>query len=192
MGLDSVELLVTVENHFGINIPDREAEQIRTVHDFASCIAKYISISSDSKCKSQMLFYILRDYITEEVGFAKEKFLPSTIINDVIPFENRKDVWNKIETDLNIELPQLSKKDVENDISFFKALFSKERLTDKTIRDLVNWILSLNHKKLMNVGTVFSINEIERILIGVISETNGLEVEEIEPHHRIVEDLGIS
>jgi len=34
MGLDTVDLLITVEKHFGISIPDQEAEQMITVGDF--------------------------------------------------------------------------------------------------------------------------------------------------------------
>jgi acyl carrier protein len=35
MGLDSVELIMTIEDKFGIAIPDTECEQIYTVQDMA-------------------------------------------------------------------------------------------------------------------------------------------------------------
>ncbi|MET3878712.1 phosphopantetheine-binding protein [Chitinophaga sp. OAE865] len=45
MGLDSVELLVTFEKHFGIGIPDAEAETIFTVQDMTDVIAKHLAIT---------------------------------------------------------------------------------------------------------------------------------------------------
>ena len=35
MGLDSVELVMSVENKFGIRIPDTDCEKIYTVQDFS-------------------------------------------------------------------------------------------------------------------------------------------------------------
>ncbi len=42
MGLDSVELLVTFEEYFGIGIPDAEAETIFTVQDMTDVTAYII------------------------------------------------------------------------------------------------------------------------------------------------------
>ena len=40
MGLDSVELLMDVEERFGIRIPDEEAAQMRTVAELYACILR--------------------------------------------------------------------------------------------------------------------------------------------------------
>lgn len=42
MGLDTVELLMTVEKHFGISIPDQEAENIITVGDFHEAVWQHL------------------------------------------------------------------------------------------------------------------------------------------------------
>jgi acyl carrier protein len=46
MGLDSVELLIRVEQHFAIAIPDYEAAKITTVQDLADCVYTKVTTSS--------------------------------------------------------------------------------------------------------------------------------------------------
>ena len=60
MGLDSVEILMKVEDTFGIKIPDQEAEQILTVGDFHNAVWRHLSGKQTDKYKSQNLFYKLR------------------------------------------------------------------------------------------------------------------------------------
>ena len=45
MGLDSVELLVYVEDQFGIEISDLEAEKIITVGEFAEAVFSKIKLN---------------------------------------------------------------------------------------------------------------------------------------------------
>ncbi len=198
MGLDSVELVMEVEKYFGIDIPDAEAEAVRTVDDFAQCAARYISINKGQKCKSQMLFYVLRDYIAEVLNFPKERFMPSTLIGEVFPLENRKEQWTKMSDDLGLEIPTLSKRDLDPDIhynnSFLFALFNvpeREDVSGKTIRDLTDWILTLNHERFIDAGNIASIQDIERVIIYFISEKCGIDVDSIQIHHKIANDLGI-
>ncbi|GAA4338049.1 hypothetical protein [Flaviaesturariibacter amylovorans] len=41
MGLDTVELIVRIEQHFAICIPDAEAERIATVQDLADAVLRH-------------------------------------------------------------------------------------------------------------------------------------------------------
>ena len=43
MGMDTVELIVAIENHFGIQIPDQEASEIYRIKDIYYLVAKYTS-----------------------------------------------------------------------------------------------------------------------------------------------------
>ncbi len=42
MGLDLVELIMEIEDEFGIKIPDREVGGIRTVGLLAECVARHV------------------------------------------------------------------------------------------------------------------------------------------------------
>ena len=46
MGLDSVELIMSVEDKFGIRIEDSEAEKIYTVQEFADIVFSKIMLQS--------------------------------------------------------------------------------------------------------------------------------------------------
>ncbi len=60
MGLDSVEILVNVENTFGITISNYEAEKIATVGDIHNVVWRNIQGRQSMRCRSQQLFYKLR------------------------------------------------------------------------------------------------------------------------------------
>ncbi len=49
----------------------------------------------------------------------------------------------------------------------------------------------MNYEGLFDANAISSKYEIERIIPGIISHKMGIPVNEIEPHHRIVYDLGI-
>lgn len=55
MGLNSVELLMAVEEKFGITISDEEACSISTVGDLHQCVVSKVNIS-DKSCLSHGLF----------------------------------------------------------------------------------------------------------------------------------------
>jgi hypothetical protein len=60
MGMDTIEILMKVEDTFDIKIPDREAEKILTVGDFHDVVWRQLYSKSSERCKSQSLFYKLR------------------------------------------------------------------------------------------------------------------------------------
>ncbi|MEV4885304.1 hypothetical protein MRBLMN1_003840 [Chitinophaga ginsengisegetis] len=54
MGLDSVDLLVAIENYFGIQIPDTEAQEIFTVQNMVDVVAKHLHLSDDSMSNGEI------------------------------------------------------------------------------------------------------------------------------------------
>jgi acyl carrier protein len=107
MGLDSVEILVKVENTFGINIPDQEAEKIRTVGDFHNCVWKHLQGKYSDRCESQSLFYKLRQSVADTFNFPKQAFRSETALDKIFPHNNRRKVYLSFAHANNLELPDL-------------------------------------------------------------------------------------
>ena len=107
MGLDSVEILMKVEESFGIKIPDREAEQILTVGDFHNAVWRHLSGKHSDKCKSQNLFYKLRKSFVETFNFSPRQLNLETSPEEIFPKINRRQVYSSFANTTNLKLPEL-------------------------------------------------------------------------------------
>ncbi len=107
MGLDSVEILMKVEDTFGIKIPDREAEQIITVGDFHNSVWRHLSGKHSAKCKSQNLFYKLRKSFVETFNFSPRQLDLETSPEEIFPKINRRQVYSRYANATNLKLPEL-------------------------------------------------------------------------------------
>lgn len=58
MGMDTVYLIMEVEKHFGIAIPDNKASQIVTVQDLVNCVAKLTNQCSNERIERDVLFIV--------------------------------------------------------------------------------------------------------------------------------------
>lgn len=65
MGLEAVELIMEVEDHFGISIPINEVEPIRTVGDLIVLIHSRIEAAHLSNCPTLLSFLQLRTCVRE-------------------------------------------------------------------------------------------------------------------------------
>jgi acyl carrier protein len=201
MGLDSVELLVETEKFFKISIPDNEAEEVFTVHDFANCVLNRVYIKENDKNIAKTIFYEIRQCLTQYHNISNEIISPNSIISQVLPAENRNDIWDNLENCLQLNLPKLTKNDLKADVLQKRVSFlgikiedifsSKSILGESTFSNLVDWIISLNFRKLINPDEINSDYEIQRAIVGIITEKMGIDVQSIELKHRITYDLGI-
>ncbi|MET0462897.1 MAG: acyl carrier protein [Chitinophagaceae bacterium] len=107
MGLDSVEILMKVEDTFGIKIPDEEAQQILTVGDFHNAVWRYLSGKQSSECQSQKLFYTLRRSFVHQYGFPAKELSIATSPDQVFPRLNRRREYGRFSIDTDLQLPDL-------------------------------------------------------------------------------------
>lgn len=80
MGLDSVELLVEIEEAFNIEISNLEAEKINTIKDFYEIILE----KTDNDQTEAAILQKLKILISEKVGFdIKDHRLDMSIVYDL-------------------------------------------------------------------------------------------------------------
>jgi acyl carrier protein len=108
MGLDSVEILVNVENAFGITISNYEAEKIYTVGDIHNIVWRNIQGRQSMRCKSQQLFYKLRYILINRYKVPRETIELDASLNNIFPQKNRRLKYHKLQKELQLKLPQLA------------------------------------------------------------------------------------
>ena len=110
MGLDLVEIVVRVEDAFGIRIPDAEATQITSTRQLADFVATKVPLSDEPSCLSQQAFYFLRERFGRHLLFARHSFYPDARLENFVPKENRQFIWATLQTEVGANaLPDLAR-----------------------------------------------------------------------------------
>ena len=196
MGLDSVELVMSIENKFGIQIEDSEAEKIYTVQDLADIVFNRIIINPTDKCLIQIVFYRIREAI-RILTSSKKEIRPDMKISELFTLSELKEKWSQLKTEVGLELPDLVALDFNQKLSSHIKIFGIKTIkrttpvSKGTLRQLVNWTISLNRDKLIEIEEISSKYEVERIICGIIENRIGVPISEIELHHSFTNDLGI-
>ena len=106
MGLDSVELVLQVEDTFGISIPDEEAEHCLTVGGLYNIVIGKLRPAEEG-CLSNSAFYKLRKAMIDEFNYPRKEIRPNALLHDFFPKENRRNAWKSLQKRINLQLPGL-------------------------------------------------------------------------------------
>ena len=111
-GFDSVELIMDVEDTFGISIPDREAERLHTPGELTAYLIRHLGAGPDdanSKCAGAAAFYRTRRLLLERFGVSRQEIEPGTQIGQLLPPDARarRDRWRELSRILSVRLPRL-------------------------------------------------------------------------------------
>ncbi len=196
MGLDSVELAMSIEDKFGVTIPDAEYANIGTIQQMADAIFQRLKLEPNKKCLSQIVFYRVRRAF-EEFGNEKQSISPNTKMIDLLNKTDLKSDWTKLENRIGLKVPDLVDLDfnstLNKEVRFlgFKIFDRTEPVAENTLRKFTDWIISMNSDELIPIERISSKYEIERIICGITEDKTGVPISEIELHHSFTNDLGI-
>lgn len=196
MGLDSVELIMTIEDKFGISIPDAECEQILTVQQMADSVFEKIKLKPNEKCLSQIVFYKIRRAF-EKFGNEKQNITLNTKMSDLLNKADLKNDWTRLGIRIGLKIPDLVDLDLDKtlnkEVKFlgFKIFDRTEPVAENSLRKFTDWIISMNYEQLISIENISSKYEIERIICGITEYNTGVPISEIELYHSFTNDLGI-
>ena len=74
MGMEGVEIVMAVEETFGISIPDDVAQQILTVRQLVDYVTTQVATAPEPVCSTKRLFYQLRRGFKAEVSALVPRF----------------------------------------------------------------------------------------------------------------------
>jgi hypothetical protein len=107
MGLDLVELVLDVEQSFGISLDDDDVAQIVSVGQFYDLVVRKTSGIRSPNCPTAKAFYRLRQSLVSVPRIARSKIRPSTPMSALLPHWHRLRVWKRLEIDLGLKIPPL-------------------------------------------------------------------------------------
>jgi acyl carrier protein len=112
MGLDGVELILEVEDQFGVEIPE-DAPPLKTVGEMHAFIIRQLeekgrlAHADRRKCLSSATFHLFRRALVDEYGLNPKGIRPSSSLEALVPADDRRRHWESVGKRVGFTLPWL-------------------------------------------------------------------------------------
>lgn len=194
MGLDSIELIMEVENYFSISIPDKEAEKAYTVGRLVDCVANILHVDKyDFRLRDETFLSIKS--ILQLRADSDVNFLITDKVRDTINI-NDKALIIQLETALDLRLPGIKTAEIDSNtlIGKLKGWWQSSSEIDFekiSWKKYVDMILAFNIEKKAIPHSIQSKYEIYIALMRIIVDKIGVEYSEIGLEKSFTDDLGV-
>lgn len=194
MGLDSIELIMEIEKHFSISIPDPEAEKAHTVGKLVDCVAKILEVRRYDFSLREKSFALIKEALIDLDSSLSEFSINSQVSRSLNIKDKPLIVLLEGKTQLKFPGIDTKTRDANGVIPKLKKWFhfiesiDFENITWKKYTDI---ILSFNLEKL---SPAIQYNSKYEIYIGVMRVTVdklGVDYEEIGIEKSFTDDLGV-
>lgn len=110
MGLDTVELVLEIEEAFDVSIPDDRASTMLTVGDVYEFLLQKTAdpALSSHTCLTAAAFYDLRRQL-RSLGLSHSSIRPKTKLDRVIPLIGRRKYWQALGSQMDLQFPSLQR-----------------------------------------------------------------------------------
>jgi acyl carrier protein len=194
MGLDSVELLMYIEQYFDIRIPDTEAEKIGTVQDMADAVALRRQVIPGPDLLREQVFSKINNYIKSEYHLTEELQL-SSFIAPYLPTADSPH-WQFLEKAIQLEIPRphvlkSPRRSAGERLKRWMGLEPSYTWNAVTTGEFSDAICARNYKTLTDPRNVISRYEIYITLMAIIVQQIGVDYYDITPEKSFTDDLGI-
>ncbi len=179
MGLDLVEIVIRIEETFGIQIPDRVAAGLTTPRKVTDFILTQVEESpAPLPCLSQKAFYLLRREFTRQLSLPRQRFLPDARLKEIVPEEQRDEVWKTIGSSVGAKSWPAMTRPVW--LGFIPPRVRK-------VRELVDYLVVYDLPILKGEETAWSRAQVRDALRRLIIDETG--VTDFSDDSRFVEDM---
>lgn len=109
MGLDTVELVISIEQSFGIQIPNEVAPMLETPGQVIDYIHSLQPKGDTHACLPQRAFHRLRRAFIALGLCSREEFKLETDLRNLVPPSQRRRVWKTLRLNHGLKLPPLKR-----------------------------------------------------------------------------------
>lgn len=193
MGVDVLDLVFRLEKKFGLKIPAEECvvffETPRKIHGYLM-----------AKINGELLEIPCLDLLLMEVHIAVNRvggwwrLRTARDMNKFFKASHRQACWSSLEKELRITLPPLVQSPQETEPRIppeCSSIWSLAHWIADNYPDRVEWMPANCERSGKMAGCTWSEDEVWEILQGCIVDALGVDVEEVTPDARLVEDLGM-
>ena len=191
MGLDTVELMVSLERYFCLEIPDSIAETIYTVGDLSTWLSQQLGVSGLRQ--SAVRVTIAEQLLSEAPPGSDETTPLRQLFSNAAALKNYR---YALKERYGLVLPPLSPLRVAPATPSLWGRLTGQLLTSvshwstQTLSELIDWSVAFNYEKLLSMPLA-SQYEVEQVAIGMTSDKSDMPVEEIRLQSSFVNDLGM-
>lgn len=190
MGLDSVELLMEIEDYFGIRIANADAERISTVQEMVDVVARQLHIEQTASELQETVFNKVAMYF----GNTGRMQLTDRIA-EYLQIEN-KDQWTALELAIGLNIPRpfgissTSHRLIAKFTRFIGVPINYDWNT-LSVSAFIDAICARNYQQLISRNSIGSKYEIFIMIIVITVEQIGVEYFEVLPEKSFTNDLGV-
>jgi hypothetical protein len=176
MGLDTIELVLALEESFGITISDAEAQTILTTRQLIAQIYEKVRSDrpEDCGCLAMRAFFRIRKAFENE-GVLRQEVRPETKLTALLPSRRRRDILSAV-----IERAGLRP---------LNRLPFGLQITSGRVRNLVTDAVITQHKTLRLSGYGWSKAQVREVVRAVMFAQ--LALHRFSDDAEIVKDLGV-
>jgi acyl carrier protein len=180
MGMDTIEIVLEVEDEFGIRIPDEDAAMLQTVGQLHAYVCHLLRPRAEAVCPSAQAFYRFRRALLARQPVPRRCVRPSSRISRLLPDECR-DRWPAVAE--AVGLARAYSFDGKAPVRF-PAAFT-------TVRDLVRQMtFPLAPWERATVEGPFEQRVWERVR-AIVSKMAGVAPAEVRPEAHFINDLNL-
>ncbi|HEX4796356.1 MAG TPA: hypothetical protein VH370_21385 [Humisphaera sp.] len=182
MGLDTVAIIMAVEDEFAISIADKDAEKAQTIGQTIDLIVSMLNSGprpDPSHCASARTFYHVRRELVSEYGIAREAIRPDSLVGQLILPGPHRRVWRDIARRCGLPIPRF------NPLKPLAPRFPKAKTT---LRQLIE---SRSLVRYFHMDGSVNVEAVTRRVHQIVGEQTGVSQDKLGPGTHYIDDLNM-